>query len=96
MGVDLLIAPACRCSSCGRTIFDVGRSPRALPRGRRSPSTIAENDYTAVVKLGSKVTVTANVAESGISLSYCGTNLPPCSGRDERDKLQGVRRQPDR
>ncbi|MFZ1377004.1 MAG: hypothetical protein WAS25_10465 [Geothrix sp.] len=88
MGVDLLIAPAPAFQLRGRTIFDLA-DHAALPAGTAKPSNIAEHDYTAIVKFGSKVTVTANVAERNFYAYFAGTNLPSLFRQDEKDKYKG-------
>lgn len=88
MGVDVLIAPAPAIQLRGRTIFDVA-DHAALPAGTEKPSNIAEHDYTAIVKFGSKVTLTANVAERNFYAYFAGTNLPSLFRQDEKDKYKG-------
>lgn len=88
MGVDVLIAPASMFQFRGRTIFDMANHA-ALAVGTAKPSTIAEHDYTAIVKFGSKVTFTANVAERNFYAYFAGTNLPSLFRQDDKDKFKG-------
>ncbi len=88
MGVDLLIAPASMFQFRGRTIFDMASHPDVAPGGP-SRSKIAEHDYTAIVKFGSKVTFTANVAERNFYAYFAGTNLPSLFRQDDKDKFKG-------
>lgn len=88
MGVDLLIAPTVAFQLRGRTIFDL-TDHAALPVGTENPSNIAEHDYTAVVKFGSKVIFTANVAERNFNAFFAGTNLPSLFRQEEKDKYKG-------
>jgi hypothetical protein len=88
MGVDILIAPASMFQFRGRTIFDMANH-EAPAVGTAKPSTIAEHDYTAIVKFGSKVTFTANVAERNFYAYFAGTNLPSLFRQDDKDKFKG-------
>ena len=88
VGADLLLAPGTVFQLRGRTIFDVADHAPTAP-GTAKPSTIAEHDYTAIVKFGSMVTVTANVAERNFYAYFAGTNLPSLFRQDEKDQFKG-------
>ena len=88
MGIDLLIAPGTVFQVRGRTIFDMADHV-APAAGTAKPSTIAEHDYTAIVKFGPKVVFTANVAERNFYAYFAGTNLPSLFRQDDKDKFKG-------
>ena len=79
VGIDLTYVPATFLDLRGRTIYDVANQR----------SNIAENDYTATVKLGSQVSVAGNYAERNFLYYFAGTNLPSLFRQADNDKFKG-------
>ncbi len=79
LGIDLTYVPTTFLDFRGRTIYDVANQR----------SNIAENDYTATIKLGSQVSVAGNYAERNFLYYFAGTNLPSLFRQTENDKFQG-------
>ncbi|HEY3399079.1 MAG TPA: hypothetical protein VGK03_00475 [Geothrix sp.] len=88
LGADIRIAPTTIFDLRGRTLFDVASHPDTAP-GSPERSRIAEHDYTATVKIGSQVAVSANFAERNFFAFFAGTNLPSLFRQDEKDMFRG-------
>lgn len=79
LGADFLFMPATAFDLRGRTVWNVANER----------SQIAEHDYTATLKLGSQVSVSANLAERYFAAYFAGTNLPSLFRQDEKDLFKG-------
>lgn len=88
VGLDLLLTPTSIFDIRGRTVMDIASHPAVAP-GAAEPSKVAEQDYTATVKLGSQVAVSGNYAERNFFAYFAGTNLPSLFRQDEKDKFKG-------
>ena len=88
LGLDMLIGAGAGFVFKGRTVFDMASHPAVAP-GHEKPSTIAEHNYTASLKLGRDVTFSLNLAERNFFAYFAGTNLPSLFRQDERDKFKG-------
>jgi hypothetical protein len=87
LGADILIAPTASFDFRGRTVFDVAKHDDPAPGVERSR--IAQHDYTATYRLGSKFAVSANHAERNYFAYFAGTNLPSLFRQDDHDKFKG-------
>jgi hypothetical protein len=88
VGLDLLVTPTTAFDFRGRTVFDVASHAAPAP-GAPDTSRLAENDYTATLRLGSQVAVSGNYAERNYFAYFAGTNLPSLFRQDTNDKFRG-------
>ena len=79
LGADVVLTPFSAVSLRGRTVWNLAENAFG----------VAEHDYTATVKLGSQVTVSANFAERDFVYYFVGTNLPSLFRQNENDMFKG-------
>jgi len=85
VGLDFRLSPVSSVDLSGRTVYDMASRPEAITNQDKTPSRVAEHDYTATVKLASNLSVSGNFTERNFQAYFAGTNLPSLFNQVERD-----------